>query len=1003
MVKPKYMIDGEYAPPTSPSPNINPTIPPDGSKIETVEDAEAYITHAEEYGIYLESKKDDAQAELDAIVEAEWPNIGTAVYTEEGGTPTYLYKTGRGSYTQKSFTSYQQDTDKFIDSIESVQEVIQGNIAIVSAVIEGVESDLVVTEDADVVLPEPVIDKVVSQPSYMPYESKHEDRVQPYIDAHLETSPYKAPETKSPVFIEEENVTPFVPASNIGLLELSGSFGAGQGWGGGGSSVEGDPSLTLSSPHGPASGPRPRSLGKKIQDAIMEPITELEELASGFESEMSGAGKQMGVEAQQALVEGDYLEAGLKGMASASALLGAGAFQDLTFFIRPLAMGAAVKGIGQIVSDRDLESEEAASQIRDTISKGESDYAGYQSNYDAVMATYAERQVEADLIFSGKEDYTPESFSAWESSWIKYSSDVVSIKTSDPKVQKDYQEFMEWRSEAEDLLVELDKSPRTRVSESVVNAFTSDQGAIVQFVGGIFSGYLMSKGFSALKGPTKTLTRLDDLDITVRSTTLDINQFPEAELFPTTSMRRLPKIVSEILEPELDDLSGGRLLGVADDGSYALLTKIDLPEGVIDDLLEGKTVDVQYRTNLLEDKVVTQQGTIGVENIVWGNKDFVYVDEITSPISGTSILIPEKRNVLTLNAKELGGSIAIPEPSTGKMVDFDSLWDVEGTKGILPKGKYSFDIKGIVFDSNVVLDDILDEIQKIESTSGSKTPWAEHFQQPGYTEPLGELGKSLADDMDIVRNLADDIDNLSIKQGVGAELSLINELTQGVVPVSKIITEGAKGFSGVGAGLGIGAALGSSLIDGLKVESSFKVDPIQEDVVFPVNFTESMEDIALVLKPPIDVSTPVIDFVPIIDIMPIGDLDITKPITMPIIVPKPVPPIEEVYPIEIPDVITIPELDQIPIPVQGTTQVPQDILDMPVPPGFSYSPRDIPFLIRMPTKKKGDKLFVPFMPMGWEMKKYPESKMLDILGISMPSKKKSTRKKRKPSKKRTKK
>ncbi len=89
-----------------------------------------------------------------------------------------------------------------------------------------------------------------------------------------------------------------------------------------------------------------------------------------------------------------------------------------------------------------------------------------------------------------------------------------------------------------------------------------DPGSIVEFAGDIAAGFAISEVISTLSGPTHKVSRVEAIDIDVKSTTLGlvdevdpfsgksvkVIQFPEVDITPTVTRKRIPKVVSELME-----------------------------------------------------------------------------------------------------------------------------------------------------------------------------------------------------------------------------------------------------------------------------------------------------------------------------------------------------------------------------------------------------------------------------------------------------------------------
>ena len=372
--------------------------------------------------------------------------------------------------------------------------------------------------------------------------------------------------------------------------------------------------------------------------------------------------------------------------------------------------------------------------------------------------------------------------------------------------------------------------------EKWVENIKKDPGSIAQFAGNLALDYAVGSAIQTIKGKSTVLSRLDDVDINVKSTTLKLVddtdnimgtpsktlQFPEAEISPTISKKKIPSDIGELMAAELDDIPGtGRLLGVADDTGITSLEKIDMPEGVLDDLISGKKTTVK--------------GVIETENIALGHEPTLSVKEFDNTLTSTKKLIAQEDNALFIDAKEMGPTLNMiedasplktlsmegdelkftppPDVQTGS-VKFKSLWGDEGVKGFLDEGEHSYKVVGVEFDAPpLVIDDILDPIKPIKPTPGPKTAFAETFQQPGYTGTLKEVSKNLADDIEIVRELTDGAKptmrspSLIDDAKQISEVSLIDDLTQGTAPLAKISLEPPTFPKEVVAGLGIGAAL----------------------------------------------------------------------------------------------------------------------------------------------------------------------------------------------------
>ena len=367
------------------------------------------------------------------------------------------------------------------------------------------------------------------------------------------------------------------------------------------------------------------------------------------------------------------------------------------------------------------------------------------------------------------------------------------------------------------------------VREQVIKSILADPfGAVAQIAGGAAGGYVAGKvggkllDVAGFEQP-KTLVRLEGIDADVKATALELVddsdvlltgkpsktlQFPEVEIAPIISKKKLPKAMSEIMDVELDDLSGsGKLLGVADEGGITVLEKIDLPEGALDDLLGGKKVTVK--------------GTLKTETMKMGSEKMYGVDDLVDPLTGKSMKIQVMDDVIKMDAKELGPTIDIAEETVSlpklslkegekflddvleltpltkrpqKTVTFEGSWLDEGVEGVLGKGKRRYDVKGALIDTSQKLDDVDDfDIKMIEPSGGKKTPWdlpeqkaalkgTQGILKDGPPEPVtpsSQYWKKLVSD-----GPPDPLPELRSKY--------LKELVGETVPIVKIVTEASK-------------------------------------------------------------------------------------------------------------------------------------------------------------------------------------------------------------------
>ena len=322
-----------------------------------------------------------------------------------------------------------------------------------------------------------------------------------------------------------------------------------------------------------------------------------------------------------------------------------------------------------------------------------------------------------------------------------------------------------------------------------------DPGSIVEFAGDIAAGFAISQIISTITGPTTKVSRLEGVDIDVKSTTLGmvdevdqfsgksvkVVQFPEAELTPTVTKQRIPRVVADLMEVELDDFRGsGKLLGVAEEGGLIRLEKIDVPAGLLDDLLEGKavTVDAPLITEGLP-RGLGDRGILAKE----------LSDEITIKTGGQRIQIDEfalleraedasfdlpttGKEVIVYPPSDLfgGESTTFLEIPEGK-VKFGGPWFDDGVKGVLEPGEHRFDVKGVILDEAPnILDDLPENIP-IDPGVGPRTP----------------LSKTFGGGADVVQE------------------SIIKEITEGISPLASVVTEPAVVSKGVALGVGLGA------------------------------------------------------------------------------------------------------------------------------------------------------------------------------------------------------
>ncbi len=336
----------------------------------------------------------------------------------------------------------------------------------------------------------------------------------------------------------------------------------------------------------------------------------------------------------------------------------------------------------------------------------------------------------------------------------------------------------------------------TAVRDQVVEVILADPfGAGAQIAGGIAGGVVAGKALgkiadvAGLEQP-KSIVRLDDIDVEVKATALgmvdDVDpltgkttkviQVPEVEIIPKTSTKTIPKAMSELMDAELEDLSGTvKLLGVADEGGVTVLEKIDLPEGVLDELLESKTVKVD--------------GTLKTETILMGGDDLaVKAKELGPTIEiETSIDYGIKNAYKKLGIEEVASEIG------GEPVKFGGPWLDEGVDGLLGKGQRRYDVKGVLIENVDSLDDVVDDfVTKIEPMDGKKTAWDINEQNAALkgTQDILKDGppEVVVPSSNYWKNL---LENGPTDPLPELRLKYLSEMAE-LVPIVKIVTETSK-------------------------------------------------------------------------------------------------------------------------------------------------------------------------------------------------------------------
>lgn len=546
-----------------------------------------------------------------------------------------------------------------------------------------------------------------------------------------------------------------------------------------------------------------------------------------------------------------------------------------------------------------------------------------------------------------------------------------------------------------------------------------DPGSIAEFFGDIATGLAFGEVIKTVRGPTHQVSRLDSVDIDVKSSTLKMvddadnimgkpvktTQFPEAEITPTISTKKIPKIASEIMEAELDDLTGsGQILGVADEGGIVSIDKIDVTESMIDDLSRGKKVTVE--------------GVVEVETVGLGYEAYSYVEEVADPLTGESRLFAREGNTLQLDAKELGSPMELfedasklktlslegdelittspPDVRSGS-VKFKSIWDDTGVKGILDEGRHSYDVKGLIIETTEQVEDIIEDFKPIEPTPGPRT----------------SLNKTFGAGDDALK---------------ASEDLILKDITTGTRPIVKVTKTPPASTKGLSTGLGVAPAIldenlppksdrttrrrtgpprlfeDMGQMSGLysppptvddsrrKLPNPYFRDPLELKLEEESKKKEEEETVPPVLEelklgttpkpkprptPPIVIQDPKLD--------PQPKPPPTIPIIIPILgsVPEPVPPLSII--------IQEPKLDTPSKPpplIQETVTktAPSPIIYPTYTPG---RPRSSP-LTRRTRKQRIKKKRVKLPSLGYETRKYKVPRFHDITGQSKQSRAKST-------------
>jgi len=558
-----------------------------------------------------------------------------------------------------------------------------------------------------------------------------------------------------------------------------------------------------------------------------------------------------------------------------------------------------------------------------------------------------------------------------------------------------------------------------------------DPGAIVEFGFDVATdvGVGMAAGMVAEKvlGKGKAISRLEEVKVDVESPTLKLVkegeeltgaprravQVPEAEIKATArAEKNIPRAAAEIIEPELDDLKGpAKIAGVKKEGAVTSLEKIEVPEGSLDDLLRGKRVEVE--------------GAVETEIVDIGSRSAKAVEEVADPFTGTRTFIPKEKPMMPLEAKELGPRIEVLEsaPKTGKLVfkkggkflddvlevvpppekaafkvEFGGPWFDEpvGWK-VLEAGEHVYDVKGAIVDlsekAKKAADDF--ELKPLEPGPGPKTPLSKTF------------GKDVTQ----------------------AEKAIVKELTEGMVPVAKVVSKpidltapaaAAGAVTAAAAGLTVEPAKGE-----VRPEATLRAETGALEVEVALGASAAFETaaeakpVAAPLLDGMEVATPPVEVPPITRLKPkpassLVDIPVQGTVISPGIIPIPRPtPVTETPSIEklrsrpAMDVITISQSKVEPL-FDLTERQTQALIPavrlrqrhktpMPLIPQFpppAAPPPGLPLFGR-PTRRRRRREEPPLL--GWERRRYPVPSPAELLGLG-PTRR--TRRKRKPARRR---
>jgi len=533
-----------------------------------------------------------------------------------------------------------------------------------------------------------------------------------------------------------------------------------------------------------------------------------------------------------------------------------------------------------------------------------------------------------------------------------------------------------------------------------------DPGAIVEFGFDVATdvGVGMAAGMVAEKvlGKGKAISRLEEVKVDVESPTLKLVkegeeltgaprravQVPEAEIKATArAEKKIPRAAAEIIEPELDDLKGaGKIMGVVEDDDLAAAVKIDVPEGALDDLLRGKRVEVE--------------GAVETEIIDVGSKSTkLFEAKELSPRrvveeAGGRVKVPQ----YALEQVDAGprGFVTVETPP--KKVEFGGPWFDEpvGWK-VLEAGEHVYDVKGAIVDlsekAKKAADDF--EAKPLEPGPGPKTPLSKTF------------GKDVTQ----------------------AEKAIVKELTEGVVPVAKVVSKpidltapaaAAGAVTAAAAGLTVEPAKGE-----VRPEATLRAETGALEVEVALGASAAFETaaeakpVAAPLLDGMEVATPPVEVPPITRLKPkpassLVDIPVQGPVISPGIIPIPRPtPVTETPSIEklrsrpAMDVITISQSKVEPL-FDLTERQTQALIPavrlrqwhktpMPLIPRFpppAAPPPGLPLFGR-PTRRRRRRE-EPLL-LGWERRRYPVPSPAELLGLG-PTRR--TRRKRKPARRR---